>query len=88
MSLCAGRPWRGGVDLNSPSALVQEKRAESPLARGRGLKHERLWHLGRRYVAPRAGAWIETPRRPGQVRRAGSPLARGIRAAGSIYAAV
>ena len=60
----ARRPPRGGVDRNYRIAAAVCPRARSPPARGRGSKPVPA-RCSRRMtpVAPRAGAWIETPDR-------------------------
>jgi len=50
----------------------------SPLARGRGLKQIKYKLIrGCKLVAPRAGAWIETPHLAQGEPHLSSPLARG-----------
>src|SRR5947209_20594559 len=61
MSSVGGRPSRGAWIETWAWAARLARALPSPLARGRGLKRERLGRavdLAR--VAPRAGAWIET----------------------------
>jgi len=76
--------WRGRSPLAQGRGLKQKEYAmvlgeeASPLAQGRGLK------LGKYlikcilcYVAPRAGAWIETSYQDALMKRLESPLAQG-----------
>ena len=55
------RPSHGGADRNRAKRLRYDYRTGSPLARGRGSKHQRHRQKGKACrVAPRTGARIET----------------------------
>ena len=73
-------PLAQGRGLKPVRANDRIAAALSPLAQGRGLKLERFIAAddGPLQVAPRAGAWIETPtlEHPGRG-RGKSPLAQG-----------
>ena len=55
------RPSRGGVDRNCCTPTATAAHASSPLAWGRGSKPLCPRAVSRQQVAPRVGAWIETP---------------------------
>ena len=77
-SLMASPPARGrGLKLPTEAGTVVTS-ASSPPARGRGLKRNKTCHYSSPYwVAPRAGAWIETRKRLIEWGERWSPPARG-----------
>ncbi len=77
MVLNLGSPLTRGRGLKHPAAELIEEPAESPLTRGRGLKLVIYAECRQQWVAPHAGAWIETCESLKRISDAGRRPSRG-----------